>query len=926
MSSSAPSRPSRPIRACNQCRKRKVKCSGAEGEALEDGQGGLATVPCVLCQVAETECVFERRLPKGPTPKSYVKSLEDRLVALEGLLASMSESNAAAGTTVSGESSARTSSDNSTPDLIAHSRPSSPQPTSLDEIQSLSERLDSLSIKTGRYLGRSSGHQVAASLNEHLGGAADPTPDGLSAVEILLNAERFSKEVPVERPPPDLERRLFDACFEQLEPWPFVVRAEFEEGVRRGRIEADAGFRSLYFAVLALGSRFVADPRLNLPASHLARLAATPSVGYTVDDAQLHLARGFQYFWASAMACGCPVLAASLPTLQGALVLSLWLLNSTSVVTTWTSVGLLIRSAIDVGAHLESAPQWNPSPLQDEQRKRVFHGALMLDRHLSFLLGRPLAIHDADVDVGVPLSISDDALIKWEQAVQAARTLGLAPPQPPAASTAHNAQMFAWPLICELHQILAEAYELLHGLKQRKSAEETSEGVRRLDSRLNEWLHGLPDVLKWQPSQLSDKDLLLSAHLHGAYYQLQILIHREFLSSSDFRTFGFPSLSICSNAARSTARLLEVLEQRGGLECPWALAPITAVTSSLMLILAAFAASPVPPPPPSYYNPPPTTSASRPRATLTPSALRDLQRCLSALASVRDSNFLARQIYGGISQFAAVIFGEQGAKRKSTCGEGGTADSSASSRADSPVCGPATTTGGGGGSGFAAPAPGGLTRPAPSAQADDARWDRDRPTPAKLRRTTNLPFSTHDLSLSTFNGRPTFSSTASAAPSSFPPDSLSSFFNPLSSSLPAQPAPAAPAPPPETPFPFPSFTSASPSTSSFPPSSSSAFASDPSFPPFDSLLGDTASLFGFDFDLSSLSSFDYSFPSVGADAAVSPEQVFAPSHPAATFVQSQPQPQPDPYGAARSHTSSFASTASSCSASFVPPSAAYAFS
>ncbi|GAA5832521.1 hypothetical protein JCM11251_001357 [Rhodosporidiobolus azoricus] len=821
------SRAQRPIRACNRCRKRKVKCSGAEGEAVESGQGGIASVSCTLCHAHAAECIFEQRQPKGPTPKSYVSALESRLASFEALLASLANQTATNDlkTQVMQDAIGEASTGM---DSMMSSRAPSPPPTDLDEIQQLSERLDGLTVKMNRYLGRSSGVQIAMSLQEHLTGQESPLSPTISAVEQLLTSERLAMQQPFERPPVDLERRMIDVCFEQLEPWPFIVRQDFETCLSRGRVQTDDGFRSLYFAILALGSRSVSDSRLDIPPSYLCRLPG-PALDYAVDARQLRLARGYQYFWASAMSF-CPVMAPSLETLQAGLVTALWLLNSTSVVTTWTAVGLLIRAAIDVGAHEELCTRWTASPLQNQVRKRVFHCAVALDRHLSFLLGRPLAVHDADIDVEAPLPVTDEALLEWAAAAQAAKERELPPPPPPQAlpSQSEGCRNDAWAMMCGLHQLLAAAYESLHGLKQNKSLEKMGEDVKRLDAQLHAWSQKMPDELPRDSLAQPGKDLRLSAYLHGAYYQLQILVHRDYVASSRFPGFGFPSLSICTNAARSIARLLETQQAHGELVSPWAISAITAVTSSLVLVLAGFAHPDSSTP---LTVPELSPASCRPAhgcATLTPSALRDLERCLSALASLQDSTYIAKQCYGGMRRFVDAVFPTHSCK---TAGPTGVGQEGEGGRV--------------------------ATCPLAAKLEDDAATNADQSAKAQKRRLSGVPLSTPELSLSTFNGLPTLSSMTALPTSktSHPPsaknDTLPSYVDPppLPASNLKQPASRS----------FPFFSAPAPSAIETPAN----------------LFGDTASLFGFDFDLSfpPFSDSSSTFP-LSTTTAVSSDRLF----------------------------------------------------
>ena len=49
--------------------------------------------------------------------------------------------------------------------------------------------------------------------------------------------------------------------------------------------------------------------------------------------------------------------------------------------------------------------------------------------------------------------------------------------------------------------------------------------------------------------------------LYSSYYYIQIQIHRPFIHKDS--PLAFPSLAICTNAARSCARLLEAQVKKG---------------------------------------------------------------------------------------------------------------------------------------------------------------------------------------------------------------------------------------------------------------------------------------------------------------------------------------------------------------------------
>lgn len=97
--------------------------------------------------------------------------------------------------------------------------------------------------------------------------------------------------------------------------------------------------------------------------------------------------------------------------------------------------------------------------------------------------------------------------------------------------------------------------------------------VADLDSSLNAWVDSIPDhrmcrrlvfvchlidriLVRWDPERENGTFLYQSAGLYSIYYMTQILIHRPFLHTDS--PLSIPSLVICTNAAKSCTRILEV--------------------------------------------------------------------------------------------------------------------------------------------------------------------------------------------------------------------------------------------------------------------------------------------------------------------------------------------------------------------------------
>src|ERR1700678_2210168 len=67
-------------------------------------------------------------------------------------------------------------------------------------------------------------------------------------------------------------------------------------------------------------------------------------------------------------------------------------------------------------------------------------------------------------------------------------------------------------------------------------------------------------IVRWNSNPENSLFLRQSALLHATYYHLQILIHRPFIPSPrNPNPPTFPSLAICTNAARSCCHILESL-------------------------------------------------------------------------------------------------------------------------------------------------------------------------------------------------------------------------------------------------------------------------------------------------------------------------------------------------------------------------------
>ena len=70
----------------------------------------------------------------------------------------------------------------------------------------------------------------------------------------------------------------------------------------------------------------------------------------------------------------------------------------------WTLHGLAVKGALQLGLH-SSTPSSRFSPLDQEFRKRIWFGCVVLDRTLSMTFGRPPAIPDDYIRIPLPCSL-----------------------------------------------------------------------------------------------------------------------------------------------------------------------------------------------------------------------------------------------------------------------------------------------------------------------------------------------------------------------------------------------------------------------------------------------------------------------------------------------------------------------------------------
>ncbi|THU86599.1 hypothetical protein K435DRAFT_782796 [Dendrothele bispora CBS 962.96] len=464
---------------------------------------------------------------------------------------------------------------NTPPKLVDHvDSPNSSivQPEDASTVDELSKHLSQFSFGLPTHFGESSNLMLmVAALNHRAQLQGCNVPDWRVIFPYVKRLEFWNEHNwPVEYltpdppdslefPPRELMCQYIDAYFEEHEIYgPLLHRPTFEKQISEGLHLRDSAFSAVVLAVCALGAqtlspvpsedksgerwfnqirleRFVFSPKLELFHLQLYCLA-------------------IHYFGS-----------------LGAGIDLGWLLS-----------GIAIRRSQEKGAHRRYTLNSQGPSIQGELWKRAFWQLVVIDSRFCTLFGRPRGTSILDFDLD-PLVDCDDEY--WE--AQGSMEAFAQPPGKPSTVSYWN---------CYLRLIGIYGFAQLTIYAVRKSElgatmgigniEWYEKAVMELDSALNQWVDSVPDHLKWENQKdTSSVFFSQSAILHQLYYWVQIQVHRMFIPrpGQSSGVLSFPSLEICTNAARSAIRVCETHINKKSLLYPHFL--ISLFNSAIVLAL-----------------------------------------------------------------------------------------------------------------------------------------------------------------------------------------------------------------------------------------------------------------------------------------------------------------------------------------------------
>ncbi|KAA1476288.1 hypothetical protein DENSPDRAFT_843202 [Dentipellis sp. KUC8613] len=568
-------------RACDRCRQKKVRCNGAQ----KPGR-------CSTCEAYDYECTYNEAAKKRGPSKRYVDTLEARLEKMEDLLKKAYPENGDSPSKDGGQRSQSADYARMTPPrgggppTTTHSSPggATEDQEFSDDCYEPSElvqhQLSALCLHpmSNRFFGKSSGAtllQTALDLKSEYSGVKQEPMGQLGGLRRrdawAMHPWEIASFQPRWRgytyPPPDLLVALIELFFANINIYmPLLHRPTFEAAVADGLQYRDAGFGGVLLLVCATAAHFSDDERVLLPGTG----EHWHSCGWQWFD-QVQLTHR------SILAAGC------LCDLQIYALAVLFLHGCSPPHACWTTVGIGIRLAQDVGAHRQKMYSSTPNT-EDELLKRAFWVLIVLDRWLSSILGRPLSISEEDYDVEYPIECDDEY---WDH------------PDPelnfkqPADKPSVMAHFTTFLRLTAIHSYALKTIyatnksRVMHGYGGEEWEQHV---VADIDSQLNSWLDSMPEHLRWDPRREDDVFLAQSGSLYSCYYYVQIQVHRPFIPSvRKPSSLSFPSLAICTNAARSCAHLVDVVRKR----IRSAISPnfqVTAFLSGIVLLVSLWGA------------------------------------------------------------------------------------------------------------------------------------------------------------------------------------------------------------------------------------------------------------------------------------------------------------------------------------------------
>jgi hypothetical protein len=355
----------------------------------------------------------------------------------------------------------------------------------------------------------------------------------------------------------------------------------YEKALEGGFAKVRRTWLALLNLVMAMGSRASTEKDVSTEEKYRA--------------AELFYQRGY------ALCNGYLLRFASLDSVQLLLLMSHYLQSTRKPVQCWTTHGLAVRVAVQMGLHSNQALQ-RFALLERELRKKAWYGCVLLDRTLCMTFGRPSAIAAYADNLDLPLDVEDDAL----KANMTTPTI-----QPAISPQVTSTTFFI--VSVTLYTLLGRIIDTLYGgnLGGSDPSEASFTDVARvaeIEEKLSLWRQRLPSALQiisandipeggGPPSQFWRQSIILSLRYHNT----RALLHRQFavkglseiwgagpsqnkFEGDFFWNFGLASIKVCSDSAIETVEIVHKVKYRSDLLGFWWFTLYYTFNASLVLV------------------------------------------------------------------------------------------------------------------------------------------------------------------------------------------------------------------------------------------------------------------------------------------------------------------------------------------------------
>jgi hypothetical protein len=240
----------------------------------------------------------------------------------------------------------------------------------------------------------------------------------------------------------------------------------------------------------------------------------------------------------------------NLELIQALLLMCHYLQGTLELNECWSLSGLMIRTSISIGLHL------NPSPattaVEREVRKRVWWGCFVIDRTLSMKFGRPPSIPTANAtDVELPLPVDDQYIMNDS----------IIPRQPASRPSLTTFFIQTIKLAHIIDSVLLKLYPST-GKPWNSTASQFRNNHDRfpeifghsvlLDGELLSWWNGIPHHLKDEPNNPDGSDF---------QRQRNVMYIRWAISTNNCQDGPLSQVQVLERAATATSSVVSYIQQ-----------------------------------------------------------------------------------------------------------------------------------------------------------------------------------------------------------------------------------------------------------------------------------------------------------------------------------------------------------------------------